>query len=172
MTASCAMDNRKIPLMLELGTHSLSSWSQSLISGGLLAASLGRAAVSVEVGSVAHTVVLVGLLISFVVMFSHLLLSKSVSAISAPCPQIVFCYRFLRLVLRNKPVPLHNIAWVRARFDGYQEIFVEAGTRGFETTEILRVPYNNGLGLTDAEEKAAQLAALWSVENKGFPFAA
>jgi len=166
------MGNRNNPQMLELGTHSLSSWSQSLISGGLLAASLGRAAVSVEVGSVAHTAVLVGLLSSFVVMFSHLLLTKSVTALSAPSPQIVFCYRFLRYVLRNRPVPLHNIAWVRTRFDGYQEIFIEAGTRGFETTEILRVPYNNGLGVTAAEEKAAQLAALWSVENKRYHFAA
>lgn len=172
MAASCAMGNRNNPQMLELGTHSLSSWSQSLISGGLLAASLGRAAVSVEVGSVAHTAVLVGLLSSFVVMFSHLLLTKSVTALSAPSPQIVFCYRFLRYVLRNRPVPLHNIAWVRTRFDGYQDIFIEAGTRGFETTEILRVPYNNGLGVTAAEEKAAQLAALWSVENKRYPFAA
>ena len=158
--------------MIELGTHSISSWSQSLISGGLLAASLGRAAVSVEVGSVAHTAVLVGLLSSLLVMFSHLLLSKSVTAVATPRPQIVFCYRFFRFVLRNKSIPLHNIAWVRARHDGYQEIFVEAGTPGFETTEILRVPYNNGLGVTAAEEKAAQLAALWSVENKGYPFVA
>lgn len=166
------MDKQNNPQLLGLGTHSLSGWSQSLISGGLLAASLGRAAVSVEVGSVAHTAVLVGLLSSFVVMFSHWLLAKSITAVSAPSPQIVFCYRFLRFVLRNRAVPLHNIAWVRARFDGYQEISIEAGTRGFETTEILRVPYNNGLGVTAAEEIAVQLAALWSVENKGYPFAA
>lgn len=91
------MDKQNNPQLLELGTHSLSGWSQSLISGGLLAASLGRAAVSVEVGSIAHTAVLVGLLSSFVVMFSHWLLAKSITAVSAPSPQIVFVIVFFVL---------------------------------------------------------------------------
>lgn len=171
MTISCLMDNQEIPQMLELGTHSISSRSQSFISGGLPAVSPGRAAASVEVRSVAHTAMLAGLLSSLLVMFSRLLPSKSITAVAAPRPKIVFCYRFFRFAFRNKSVPLHNIAWVRARFDGYQDIFIETGTRGFETTEVFRVPYNKGLGVTAAEEKTAQLTTLWSVEKKGFRFA-
>lgn len=71
-------------------------------------------------------------------------------------------------MLSSKETSLQNIAWIRVRFDGYQELFVEAGTRGFETVEIFRVDYNKGAGIPVAEEKAGQLATFWSVENKGY----
>ena len=153
---------------LELGSQSLASWSQSLITGGICATAMGRAALHSEVGSLPHTAVLVGLVISLVVMLSNLLISKSVTAISGPTKQILRSMSFVSIALYHKTTQLHNIAWVRVRFDGYQELFVEAGTQGFETTEILRVPYNKGSGVQIAEAKACQLATLWSIENKGY----
>ncbi len=153
---------------LELGSQSLASWSQSLITGGTCATAMGQAALHSEVGSLPHTAVLVGLVISLVVMFSNLLVSKSVTAISVPTKQILRSFFFATVALYHKTIQLHNIAWVRVRFDGYQELFIEAGTQGFDTTEILRVPYNKGSGVPIAEAKAYQLAALWSVENKGY----
>lgn len=153
---------------LELGSQSLASWGQSLITGGTCATAMGQVALHSAVGSLLHTAVLVGLVISLVVMFSNLLVSKSVTAISAPEKQILCSFSFFTVVLYKKKVQIHEISWVRVRFDGYQELFIEAGNQGFETTEILRVPYHKGAGVPVAEAKACQLAALWGVENKGY----
>lgn len=153
---------------LELGSQSLASWSQSLIAGGSCATAMGQVALHSEVGSLQHTLVLVGLVISLVAIFSNLLVKKAVTAISVPAKQILCSFSFLTVALYKKKIQIHEIAWVRVRFDGYQELLIEAGNQGFETTEILRVPYRKGSGVPVAEAKACQLAALWGVESKGY----
>ncbi len=154
--------------IFELGSAPLASWRQSIITGGLVAAALGRAALSVEVDSLAHKVVLLGLVVSVIVMFSNLLISKSVTAVNEPDRRAIFSFVFLSVPIYRKSICLQNTDWVRVRYDGDKELFVEAVTRGYETTEIVRLPYNEGLGINNAVEKSEQLASLWKVENRGY----
>lgn len=152
----------------ELGTETLASWTQSLVAGGLAAAALGRAAALVEVGSPAHAAILFGLLASVVIMFSNLLISRSVVVVGSSERRVIFRFVFLSFPVYRKTIDFQDIAWVRVRHDGYKELFIEAGDHGYETTEILRLPYAEGSGIPLAEEKSERLASFWRVENKGY----
>ncbi len=153
---------------LELGPQALASWSQLLIAGGSCATALGQVALHSELGSLPHTAALVCLVASFVIMLFTPLVSGKVTAIAIPTKHIHRSFSFATIPLYRKTVHFHDAAWVRVRFDGYQELFVEAGTRGFETTEVLHIPFDKGAGVPIAETKACQLAAYWGVENKGY----
>lgn len=168
---SMAIDSVDSP-QVEIGSQPLVSWSQSVTTGAFVAIALARAATSVDAGSVAHTFVLTGLVLAVALMLCSPLASKSVAALAGPDKKICFRYSLASITLYRKTIELNHVAWVRARFDGYQVIFLEAGTRGYEIREILQVSYDKGLGLPIAEGKATQLAWLWDIENKGYQGAA
>lgn len=153
---------------LEIGTQSLGSRWQTIITGGLLFSDIGRSAMHLESGSFWHLVFLGGMILCCLVMAFMLLGSKSVTALPGPNPKIASRYALATLTLRRKVVEPKKIAWVRVRYDGQKDLFLEAGTRGYQTTEVFRFPYDTGKSIPIAEGKSAQLAALWNVEDKGY----
>jgi hypothetical protein len=153
---------------LIIGTQPVASWSHMLFTGGLFVAAMLKAAASAEYGSLPYTLSINGLWLGLIAIIFSLTASKSVVATRTPQKVISLKYGFSSITLRQKNIPLDATAWVRVMFDGYKELIIEAGTSGYETNEIIRIPYKSGAGIKTAEETAGKLAEFWGVSNKGY----
>jgi len=153
---------------LIIGTQPVASWSHALFTGGLFLAATLKAASSAEYGSLLYTLSINGFWLGLITTIFSLTASKSVIAIRTPEKVLSLKFGFSSLTLRQKNITLDATTWIRVIFDGYKELIIEAGTSGYETNEIIRMPYKSGAGVKTAEEAAGKLAEFWGVSNKGY----
>jgi len=161
-----SMEDAEAVEHLHLGTLAIFSPTQLLIQCGLIFAALGQAIVKMSSDSPLYSWLVVAMLFTAVVSLSGIWLQKSVIALSSPKFSLLTKYSLGSLALRKNERVLGNTAWVRVRYDGYQQVFIEAGTRAYETTNLLRMAYLKGSGLDQAQKKCELLAGMWGIECK------
>lgn len=151
---------------LHLGSQAIFSPSQSLIQCGLIFAALGQAIANISSDNPMYSWVVVAMILTAIVALSGIWLQKSVIVLSSPKWSLLTQYSLgARILIKNERV-LDNTAWVRVRYDGYQQVFIEAGTCAYETTNLLRMAYRQGAGLDEAQQKSELLADMWGIECK------
>ena len=69
--------------------------------------------------------------------------------------------------ISKREISLAKYAWVRARqpHNDIKRITVEVGTRGYETLEILKLPFKAGKGIVEANNICQTISAACALEN-------
>jgi hypothetical protein len=155
---------------LYMGSYPILPLNTSVYMGGTLAYASGQAARVVEQGSILFFGALIGLAFSLIVLFSRVLVRKSVTACALPVPTLLTTYALVSFPILTKRIAINQPAWVRARIDETKDMLVEVGTRDYETTDVVRIahPFSKEAAIEESVRRVAALAGLWKLESKGY----
>ena len=79
-------------------------------------------------------------------------------------------FRLFDWPISTKTIDLSGCAWVRARLpdNDTRRITVEAGTNGYETIELMKLPFNSSTGISFAANACERISAATGLENRGY----